>query len=168
MRSLILTSLFAVFFFTQGIAQKTSTIFISGDILNEKVFTLEQIKSFESSEVGDIAISNHAGEARGVAKQLRGFPVLRLLEQVGLNSPSPKQLSEYYLVFEAVDGYKVVFSWNELFNNDLGKEVYIITSKDGVGLDEMEDGILLISKTDIRTGRRHVKNLEKIYIKRVE
>lgn len=168
MKSIALSLLFAVSVLAQVFAQKSSSIFISGDISTEKAFTLDQIKRFESSEIGDFVITNHTGEPRGVAKQLKGFPVLRLLEQLELNSPSPRQLSEFYFIFEAIDGYKVIFSWNELFNNDLGEEVFLVTSEDGKTLDEMEEGILLISKSDIRTGRRHVKNLAKIFVKRVE
>jgi hypothetical protein len=168
MKILILTSLFTLFFFLHSFAQKTEAIHILGDISTEKVFSIAQIKGFVSSDLGDFEITNHLGEPRGIAKQLRGFPVIRLLEQVELHSPSPKQLSEYYFVFEATDGYKVVFSWNELFNNPLGEQVYLITSKDEESMEEMEDGILLISKTDIRTRRRHIKNLDKIYVKRVE
>ncbi|MBA4298849.1 hypothetical protein SAMN03080617_03767 [Algoriphagus alkaliphilus] len=62
----------------------------------------------------------------------------------------------------------MVFSCNELFNKPQGKEVYLITAEDGKSLDAMEDGLLLISKTDIRTGRRHIKNLSKIIVKRID
>jgi hypothetical protein len=152
----------------QAFSQKSNTIEVSGDVLTPFVITMDQIQAMKSMELGDFEITNHAGEPRGTATRLKGFPIVNLLEQVKFDSPSPKQLSEFYLVFEATDGYKVVFSWNELFNNPLGREVYLITSKDGESLEEMEDGLLLISKTDIRTGRRHVKNLSKILIKRIQ
>jgi hypothetical protein len=152
----------------QAFAQKSNTIEVSGDVLTPFVITMDQIQAMKSMELGDFEITNHAGEPRGTATRLKGFPIVDLLEDVKFNSPSPRQLSEFYLVFEANDGYKVVFSWNELFNNPLGKQVFLITSKDGEDLEEMEDGLLLISKTDIRTGRRHVKNLSKILIKRIQ
>lgn len=168
MKSVFVTFIFTLFLLPKSFAQKTEAIHISGDILAEKIFSIAQIKSLPSSDLGDFEITNHLGEPRGVAKQLKGFSVLRLLELVELDAPSPKLLSEFFLIFEASDGYKVVFSWNELFNNSLGEQVYLITSKDGESLEKMEDGILLISKTDIRTGRRHVKNLARIRINRVD
>jgi hypothetical protein len=168
MKSILLSLLLGLFLSLQVVAQKSYSIEVTGDILASQVFTLDQINANRSMDLGDFAITNHAGEPRGVATQLKGFPIVNLLEQVKLDSPSPRQLSEFYFVFEATDGYKVVFSWNELFNNPLGKEVFLITSKDGESLEEMEDGLLLISKTDLRTGRRHVKNLSKIRIIRID
>ena len=148
-------------------AQQTSSIRISGEILAEKTVDKLQIEAFESVPLQDFAITNHTGDPRGTLTELRGFPVLRILEQLEFKSPSPKQLSEFYFVFEATDGYKVVFSWNELFNNPLGSEVYLITAANGQSLDQMEDGLLIISVSDLRTGRRHVKNLSQIRVMRV-
>ncbi len=168
MKIIPLSLFLGVFLVLQAFAQKTNSIEVTGAILTPVVFSMNQIQAMESMDLGDFAITNHAGEPRGVATRLKGFPIVNLLEQVKFDSPSPKQLSEFYLVFEATDGYMVVFSWNELFNNPLGKEVYLITSKDGESLEEMEDGLLLISKSDLRTGRRHIKNLSKIKVNRVE
>lgn len=148
--------------------EPSKSIVISGDITKEITFNLEDLKRFDSRSISDLIITNHSGEPRGTAKELKGFLVKELFEKVEFTTPSPKQLSEFYLVFEALDGYKVVFSWNELFNNSIGDEVFIITSMAGENLKEMKDGILLISHSDIRTGRRHVKNLSKIIVKRIE
>jgi hypothetical protein len=148
-------------------AQQTSSFRISGEIRAEKTIDRTQIQAFESTSLQDFAITNHAGEPRGTLTGLQGFPILRILEQLEFNSPSPKQMSEFYFVFEASDGYKVVFSWNELFNNPLGNQVYLITAANGQSLDQMEDGLLIISASDLRTGRRHVKNLTQIRVMRV-
>ena len=148
-------------------AQQSQTILIAGEIQSEKTLTWADILAQKSQEIGDFPITNHLGEPRGVLQSAKGVPVGSLLKELEYNTPSPKQLSEFYFVFEASDGYKVVFSWNELFNNPLGEQVYLITSSNGQSLQEMEDSLLLISKTDVRTGRRHVKNLEKIHVKRV-
>ena len=68
----------------------------------------------------------------------------------------------------ATDGYKVVFSWNEIFNNALGQEIYIIVEKNGTGVEKLEDRITIITPTDNMTGRRYVKSLKKITVKRAE
>lgn len=148
--------------------ESSKSIQISGDIADTITYNLLDLNGFESRSIPDLIITNHAGEPRGTAVDLKGFPVKVLFEKVKFNSSSPKELSEFYLIFEALDGYKVVFSWNELFNNSIGDEVFIITSMAEKDLNEMEGGILLISHSDIRTGRRHVKNLSKIIVKRIE
>lgn len=44
--------------------------------------------------------------------------------------------------------------------------VFIVTKKNGVPAAEMNDSILLISPHDFKTGRRHVKSVAAIEIKR--
>jgi hypothetical protein len=62
----------------------------------------------------------------------------------------------------------VVFSWNELFNNPLGKSVFLVTAEGGKNLQQMTDRLLVITTSDIHTGRRYIKSVEKIIIKRFE
>jgi hypothetical protein len=66
----------------------------------------------------------------------------------------------------ADDDYKVVFSWNELFNSPAGDKTLIITDDD---TENNERGkFKLITLTDRVTGRRYVKDFSKIIIKRVQ
>ena len=88
---------------------------------------------------------------------LSGIPIKDLFETIQFNGSNPKLLSEYYLIFIASDGYKVVYSWNEIFNTPTGDNTYIIVEKDNKKLFDMEDGILLFTKTDFKTGRRFIK-----------
>ena len=67
----------------------------------------------------------------------------------------------------ASDNYKAVFSWNEIFNNDLGRSVYILNGNDGKPASALDNRMALISQHDHTTGRRYVKGLEKIIIERV-
>ncbi|MEO7768070.1 MAG: molybdopterin-binding protein, partial [Ferruginibacter sp.] len=80
---------------------------------------------------------------------------------------NPKLLSEYYFVCIAADNYKVVFSWNEIFNNETGKHAIIITAHDGKNGTLMNDRIAIVSPSDDATGRRYVKGLQKIIVQRV-
>ena len=91
-----------------------------------------------------------------------------ILNKVEIDSETPKLLSEYYFVCIASDNYKVVFSWNEIFNSATGKSVYIITSQDGKPASQLDNRIALISPKDQITGRRYVKGLQKIVIRRAE
>ncbi|HEX6170363.1 MAG TPA: hypothetical protein VFZ33_11745 [Chitinophagaceae bacterium] len=72
-----------------------------------------------------------------------------------------KVLSGYYFVCIASDEYKVVFSWNEIFNSDVGKSVYIITGQDGNWAYVLDNRIALVSSKDHMTGRRYVKDYRK-------
>ncbi|GEM_PF-6707748 len=90
-----------------------------------------------------------------------------VLSKLTIDQSNPKLLTEYYFVCIASDNYKVVFSWNEIFNNETGKNVCIITELDEKKGASMDNGIALISPTDEATGRRYVQGLQKIIIERV-
>ena len=108
-----------------------------------------------------------SGEICSIAlKCQQGILLKEVLQSIEIKSESPKVLSEYYLVCKATDGYKVVYSWNELFNSRVGESVFIVTEKKGQRADKMDDSILLISPLDFKTGRRQVKSLDRIEIKR--
>ena len=90
-----------------------------------------------------------------------------ILDKAEIDAPTPKLLSEYYVVCIASDNYKVVFSWNEIFNSKNGENIYILTEQDGKVASGSDDKIALISTNDIATGRRYVKWLKKITVERV-
>ncbi|MES2411549.1 MAG: molybdopterin-binding protein, partial [Bacteroidota bacterium] len=79
-----------------------------------------------------------------------------------------KELNEFYFVLVDTDGDKIVFSWNEIFNTEAGNTFYIITEMDGKKLKDMEQKIIFISTSDLKSGRRYIKALEKIQVKRAE
>jgi hypothetical protein len=107
-------------------------------------------------------------QARGEAKQLKGILLRDVLESIEIKSESPKQLSEFYFVCKATDGYKVVFSWNEIHNSKVGDAVFIITEKVGKPAEQLPESILLLSPQDFKTGRRHIKSLQLIEVKRAQ
>lgn len=152
--------------YAQENTKPTSSFTIKGEVKASKTITIQDFSKFAEKEIGDVVITNHLGEKKSEQKSLKGILLKDVLQGVEINSESPKVLSEYYLVCRATDGYKVVFSWNELFNSPTGDKVYLVTSKGGKKASEMEESILMISPADFKTGRRFVKSLETIEIYR--
>jgi hypothetical protein len=152
--------------FCQKKNDPTKSFLITGEVQSEKKITIEELANFRESSLGDVTITNHLGEVKNQQKKLKGILLRDVLEKVEIKSESPKVLSEYYLVCKATDGYTIVYSWNEVFNNPAGESIYLVTSKDGVPATELEESILIISPRDYKTGRRYLKGLTKIEIKR--
>ncbi|MGO3184143.1 MAG: molybdopterin-binding protein [Aequorivita sp.] len=146
----------------------TDSFVVKGEVKTELEFNLADIEKYESKQIDDVLISNHRGEARSNAKQLSGVLVKNLLRDLELNAESPKVLSEFHLTFISIDGYKAVYSWNEIFNSATGDNVFIITSRDGKTLSDMGERILVMTPTDFKTGRRHIKKLSEINVQRVK
>ncbi|PZF74538.1 molybdopterin-binding protein [Taibaiella soli] len=154
-----------------AIAQKkltpTTSFTISGNVKTEATITLNALDTFKQVNIGDVSIKNHLGESKYTHEKLKGVLLKDVLKQVVYTSESPKVLSEFYFTCVATDGYKVVFSWNELYNNPLGDHVYVITEENGKKANAVDDRIAIISTTDVNTGRRYVKCLSKIIVNRI-
>lgn len=146
----------------------TSSFTISGEVFSPLTVSVMDLKKWKEVIIGDLVITNHSGEKKSDAKGLKGILLKEILQTVEIKSESPKVLSEYYFVFTASDGYRVVYSWNELFNTSVGESVYLITEKNGKSITEMDDSILVVSTKDFKTGRRNVKGLSSIAVMRVK
>ena len=146
----------------------TSSFAISGEVFSPLTVSVMDLKKWKEVVIGDLVITNHLGEKKSDAKGLKGILLKEILQTVEIKSESPKVLSEYYFVFTASDGYKVVYSWNELFNTSVGESVYLITEKNGKTITAMDDSMLVVSTKDFKTGRRNIKGLTSIEVMRVK
>lgn len=146
----------------------TEQVSIEGKVKKPYSFSLKDTRTMVSVSIDSVTITNHLQERRGVIKGVKGVLLKDIIEKAEIDAANPKILSEYYIECIASDNYKVVFSWNELFNTNTGYNVLVITEKDGVKGDQMTDRICLLSSTDQATGRRYVKGLQKIILKQVE
>jgi len=93
-----------------------------------------------------------------------GIAIKDIFKTVQFNADNPKLHSTYYFVFVASDGYKVVYSWNEISNTLTGENTYILVQKNNKQLSDMEDRIVVATRTDFKTGRRFIKGLSKIIV----
>lgn len=161
---LIAILLFSSFTF----AQQTKSFEIKGKVKSELTIAEEKLRAYPIHTIGTINITNHKGDIKGKAKDMKGVLLRDILQTIVLDEENPKFFNEYYFVCTGTDNYKVVFSWNELFNTAVAQKVFIVTQRDGQNMLDNEDGILMISADDMRTGRRYVKNLASIQVRRVE
>lgn len=166
---ILFSSLVMVPVLAQKPAIPTSTSFtIEGRVKKPATYSLSALQEMKQVTVETITIYNHLMEKKKELKQVKGIPLTSLLTAAQIESGSPKNLSEYYITCMAADGYKVVFSWNELFNMKTGGQVLIITAQDGKSAESTTDHITLISPADMATGRRYVKGLSKIIVSQVQ
>ena len=162
---LFVTSLISV---AQENIPVTNSIAIEGQIKKTIVLDLDDIKKFNTVSLDSVRITNHLMEYRKTIKNIKGVLLKDILNKIEFDVSSPKLMSEFYIICMASDNYKVVFSWNEIFNSDLGKQAMIIVAGDGMTIENRDDRIALLSPSDHATGRRYVKGLQKIIIQRVK
>jgi hypothetical protein len=141
---------------------------ITGEIKNPTTFSVSELDTFPRNVINDLIIYNHNGEVRDTLTRMGGIPLKSLLAPLQYNNDRPTQLNEFYFVFTATDGYKVVFSWNEIFNTETGNNFFIVTEADGKELSELDHRIMFVATADLISGRRFIKGLQKIEVRRVE
>lgn len=146
----------------------TDSLKISGLIKNHKSISLAELDTFRKAVIKEQIIYNHNGEIKDTLRGLIGIPLKSILGSVQYIYDKPKMLNEFYFVLIASDGYKVVLSWNEIYNTETGNNFYVITEMDGKNLKDLEQRIMFISAADLKAGRRYIKGLEKIEVKRIE
>ena len=163
-RLTLLFLLFAKFAFAQEPLKQTLSFKISGEVKKESVITIDSLSAYSIQQIGDIKVTNHLGEFKHQDDQLKGVLLKDILTHSILNANSPKLFSRFFFVCSGNDGYAVVYSWNELFNTEVGNHVYIIMEKNGLKIDKMAESIQMTSTTDFKTGRRYLHNLENIKV----
>ena len=146
----------------------TENFSIEGKVKKSLTVSLADLTSYKSYSIDSIVITNHLGERRSSLRNVKGVLLKDILNKVEIDAETPKVLSEYYFVCIASDNYKVVFSWNEIFNSATGKSVYILTEHEGKPASALDNRIALVSPKDEMTGRRYVKRLQKIVVERVK
>ena len=67
----------------------------------------------------------------------------------------------------ATDGHQAVFSWGELYNSPIGRNVLVAVERDGVPLRDGEGRFALVSTADDKPGPRHVKWLARVDVRQV-
>lgn len=149
-------------------AQVSKTISVTGNIVKPITVNFTDFKNYASQSIDSLVILNHKQEYKSTLKKLKGVLLKDVLSKAEFTVNSPKVLSEFYIVCVADDGYKVVFSWNEIFNSPTGDKALILTEINGNSTISQKEGIILVTPTDKATGRRYVKNLSKIIIHQVQ
>ena len=148
-------------------SQESKSFTVEGKVKQPISVDLNSLKAYKSITMDSIVIYNHLMARKSSIKKIKGVPLKDLLANLEIESESPKLLSEYYLVCTATDGYKVVLSWNEVFNSKTANNFLILTSFEVSPTKAEKGDIAMIAPGDEATGRRFVKGLSKITVLRV-
>ena len=145
----------------------TDSFTVEGQVKNPSAFTLSMLDTFKAKSLNDVVTVNHMGEALKTIKGAKGILLKDVLAGIQLKSPSPKQLFSYYLECVASDGFKVVFSRNEIFSTMNGDNTYILTEEDGKKLKDTDDRIAILIMLGNGKGHVYMKGLKQIIFKSV-
>lgn len=169
MKKLLLLLLLAPYtLFAQEKGKQTLKFTITGEVEKESVITLDSLAQYKLTDIGDVKVTDHLGNFKHQDDQLKGVLLKDVLSHTKFKTTSPKLLSRFYFVCTGNDGYKVVYSWNELYNTTVGEHVYIILEKNGIKAAKMPESLQMASAADFKTGRRYLHNLDKVVVSQVQ
>src|SRR5262245_25072324 len=113
-----------VFYFTtlslsvtaQKNIETTDRISLEGNVKSKLSLSLKDLEAFPAKHLDSVVIYSHLMEPRKTIRNIKGVLLKDLVDKAGVDIDSPKLLSEFYVTCIASDQYKVVYSWNEIFN----------------------------------------------------
>ncbi|MCG3171153.1 MAG: hypothetical protein CALGDGBN_02740 [Pseudomonadales bacterium] len=145
----------------------TTRFTVDGAVENRLDLGVEDLAQFPPQQIGELPLVCQSGANLGTLEQLKGVLLRDILEKAVVKAPEHNDVKKMVVVAAASDGYRVVFSWSELFNSPLGEGVIVFFEKDGRPLADDEGRIALVSGKDLRTGPRHVKWLQSIEVRKI-
>lgn len=145
----------------------TQSVSIAGAVEHRQKLGVADLKAFPPAQQGETPLVCQSGAKLGQLENIKGVLLRDILEKAAVIAKNHNDVKKMAIIATAADGYKVVFSWSEIFNSPLGDGVIVFYEKDGQALDDDEGRIALVSTKDIRSGPRHVKWLQRIEVRKI-
>lgn len=145
----------------------TESLAIGGLVEHALELRVEDLRKFPPQKISEIPVVCQSGAELGKKENLKGVLLRDILEKAAVVSRSHNDVKKMAVIATASDGYKVVFSWTEIFNSPIGDGVIVFFERSGLPLSDEDGRIALISAKDIRTGPRHVRWLKEIEVRKI-
>lgn len=146
-------------------AAMAGQVAIGGAVTQPLTLDAAALRQFPADQIVDLRLPGR--DAGAPPSVLRGVRLRAVLERAQVKTADHNTVKKLAVIASASDGYKVVFSWSELFNSELGDSVLVLFERDGKPLAPAEGPLALISGKDIRTGPRHVKWLQTVEVRQI-
>ena len=141
-----------------------AVIQIIGRVAAPVTLTLSELRRMDGIDIADMPINCGSGEPRGRTGRLRGVLLTDVIGRAEVLTLEHNDTKKMVIIATAADGYKTVFSWQEIFNSPNGDGVIVAQEKDGQPLYADYGGADLFSSRDHLSGPRHVRKLATIEI----
>ncbi len=149
------------------VGEPSTAVRVDGAVNAPRAFDVAALKKLVAHDTGPVDVVCASGATVGKVDNFRGVRLTDVIDAAGVKLEGHRDARRGVVVARATDGYVVTFSWNELYNTPVGKDVLVAWERDGKPLEPREGQLLLISGKDIQTGPRHVRQLSEIEIVRM-
>lgn len=141
---------------------------ICGRMTTPLVLGIEELRAMEPAVTDDLPMICGNGDPKGCLGPCRGVLLADIINRAEILITGHNDTRKMFLIAAADDGYKVVFSWQEIFNTPTGEGIMVLLEKDGRSLYDEYGAVDLVSARDFLTGPRYVRRLRSVEIVLVE
>jgi DMSO/TMAO reductase YedYZ molybdopterin-dependent catalytic subunit len=147
-----------------AVAQAPQQVRVTGNVAQALSLGVDDLRQLPQQRVEDARGGEKGGRAmrRYVGARLRD-----VLDRARLVETQPRGLRKSVVVVTASDGYRVVFSWAEIYLSPIGDGVLLVYEQDGAPLPQSDGPIALVSLKDTSPGPRHVKWLQSVEVRSI-
>ena len=145
-----------------------SVLRISGRVTSPLDLDMEQLRSMDILDMENLPMICGSGEPKGHVGRVRGVLLADIINCAKVLVTDHNDTKKMYVVAASDDGYKAVFSWQEIFNSPNGDSIMVLFEKNGKPLCDDSDEFDLLSARDHLSGPRYVKRLKNVEIVMVE
>lgn len=144
-------------------------LWICGRIAEPLVLRIDQLRAMDILDLPDQPMICGSGEPKGRLGKCRGVLLADIINVfVELGKTEHNDTKRMYVIAGSEDGYKTVFSWQEIFNSPNGDSIVVLFDRDEKPLYDGEEDIDLFSGRDHLSGPRYVKRLRNLEIRMLE
>jgi len=154
--------------FAQSQGAVTTTLTVKGSVQQEITLSVDDLKRLPVQRMDDVRSVRDTGAGASSGETVRHYVGCLLRDVLERAKPVEKKRMDFRksaVIATASDGYRVVFSWAELYLSPIGDGVLVVYERDGAPLDDNEGRIALVSLKDTRPGPRHVKWLQSVELR---
>lgn len=147
--------------------EPVAVLAVDGHLPRPRRFDARALRELPRRELGPLQIDCYSGRSVGHVAGLAGVRLTDLLDAAGFSTQPRSELKRCVVIAGARDGYRAIFSWNELYNSPLGRDALVVYELDGRPLPQRLGALCLVSAGDARLGPRHLRDLQSVSAQRL-
>ncbi len=140
---------------------------VDGHVHQARSFSFRDLLAQDMIEAKDLLHACGTGEPKERIGKCRGVLLTDVIGMVEVKIVGHNDTKKMYLTASSDDGYITVFSWQEIFNTQVGEGVMIVLERDGKKVHGGKS-VDLLSANDFLTGPRYVKRLITLRVHMIE